>query len=435
MPSKMSPGAALEAKLLRLQPSQRPPADIFQVLLASAAVVSSPRTPLVIDRLLAASAFVDIQTPTGLTFPADHALHPRSGPEWYWFSANLRVAGDEATQLAVCFGMKRQPALPNALQDEAGWTDEETQVVYVSGTVVVKGPDGGAIFRRRPNVQWPMLGGDVGFGADPFLFRCGPDTLSGTLDVLPLAISIDDGDNMSVDLVMSTDMAPATAFFLEADGGVTPPPIPGTYYSWPQLTVDGTVTAGGISYSVTGKGWIDHQLFMQTPPPGLPNPILPPTYNPPVGFDGWAWCQFNLDNGAAFTASTFRLGPLMATAPLFNAYYLHRLGEGWRRQDLTGSLAVDGLVPLMHGMIQPTAWLYAVAPADGLGPRMTITPTPWLIDGGFETGDLAVSSEVPVSVTVGPPGALAGSGFCETVGAEPPAGYVERALAFLKARS
>ncbi|MGZ5433430.1 MAG: lipocalin-like domain-containing protein, partial [Thermoanaerobaculia bacterium] len=57
-------------------------------------------------------------------------------------------------------------------------------------------------------------------------------------------------------------MAADAAFFLQGGfrtPGVTPLPTPGIYYSWPQLSVNGSIRVGDTTYTVTGgSAWMDH---------------------------------------------------------------------------------------------------------------------------------------------------------------------------------
>lgn len=50
-----------------------------------------------------------------------------------------------------------------------------------------------------------MMDGAVEFGANPLKFRCGLDSMMGTgADVLPLRVRVDDGENMQIDLSVSS---------------------------------------------------------------------------------------------------------------------------------------------------------------------------------------------------------------------------------------
>jgi predicted secreted hydrolase len=438
MAQKMTAPEALVSSLKDLPPKFRPEKQIFQAQLAAAKRVSSAQEASVIHTLLGTSMDYGSEVPKGpLRFPRDHALHLKAGTEWYWVSCNLEVQGSKGQdRIGVLATLNRVRAVSNAVQKNAGWSDAEAQVVDSSATITVATRTDGFIVRRRPNVQWALLGGETRFDADPFFYQAGPDSMQGTQDVLPLAVRIDDGPDFQIDITLTSEVSPENAFFLQGDKGLTPPPRPGIYYSWPQLGASGTVTARGKKYKVSGTAWIDHQLMMQTP---IPRPTVPQGgWEPVEGFNGWSWCQFNLDNGDAFTVAAFQIGSLQTEPPVSYGFYVRRAGDGWEPIWVTGTVALDRFIPVLEEVLHPTAWMYKVT---GAGVDIELLPTPWYPDGSFITGNLGVEGETPVSVALveraptvvptGPGGALTGAGYCEMVGYEPPGQYVARALAFL----
>ena len=298
-------------------------------------------------------------------------------------------------------------------------------------TAVVSSEAGGAITRRMPNAQWAPVGGVVEFPQGGFVYRCGPDVMLGPENVLPLELIVDDGDNINLTLSLTSGMPPTSAFFLQGDKGVTPPPVAGIYYSWPQVSVSGSATVAGTRYDAAGVGWIDHQLLARAIPTTLPEP--------PVQINGWNWCQFNFDNGEAFTAAAFQTGAIGANKLTPYGFFIRPLLGGWQAEPIIGGLALDGFTPMLDQVFQPTAWTYAAANFPGaFAPSpldITITTAPWHPDGSFVTGDLAVPSEVPVSAAMAQRGtfgqAVTGRGYCETVGFEPRDAYMKRAIAFL----
>jgi len=440
MTGTMTPAQALSAQLAAIPSYLRPNDEAWMTMLEAAGDISSAAQAAVIYQMegLAADWGVDAP-PTSLRFPQDHRLHLGSGDEWYWLSCHLRATGPGGpARIAVLLSMERVRVLANAVQKEAGWSDEAAQVVWCAVTAVVSSPSGSTITRRNPNVQWAPLGGIVEFPGDQFVYRCGADVLTGSGDVLPLTISVDDGENISLTLTGISQLPPPTAFFLQGMGGVTPF-LPGIYYSWPQLIVSGPVTIDGVTYQTEGRGWLDHQLMMQTVPTQAPPA-------PPPGFSGWSWCQFNFDDDRAFCAAAFHNGPMSARSLVPYGYHLRRQGDHWDAEAVVGNLRMDRFVTGLHGVIQPTEWTYtatnmpmapAFSPLD-----LMITTAPWHLDCTFETGDLAVPSEVPVSAALtdraltpggAPAGrAITGEGYCESVGFEDRGRYMERAAAFLR---
>jgi predicted secreted hydrolase len=454
MADKMSPADALSAQLQSIPAYLRPSADIFDLINKAAGKISptggmaAAQQAAVIYKLSGEGAgYGDTPPPTSVHFPADHLMHLNCGNEWYWLSCHLDADGPNGpTRIAVLLDMLRYRLVSPDIQKKAGWSDVDAQLVWNAVTVVVSDAKGSKITRRNLNTQWAAAGGKVEFPSERFVYSCGPDSLiGGTANVLPLEVTVDDGSNMKLELTVTSDMPFDTAFFLQGTNGVTSGTKPGIYYSWPQLKVSGRVMVGGTSYQTKGKGWIDHQLLTSAPP--LPPPAPQP---PALPVDGWNWCEFNFDNGESYTCAAFQTGAIGTNKVVFYGFYLRPDGGKWLAEPVLGALAMDNLIPTLHQVMQPTSWTYTASNFPNLtgGPappafEITVTTAPWVLDGSFETADLAVPSEVPVSAALinqalgangSPLGeAVTGRGYCEAVGLEPIASYQRRGVAFLKA--
>ncbi|MCE2820369.1 MAG: hypothetical protein LW695_09200 [Phenylobacterium sp.] len=447
--TKMTPAEAMTAMLEALAPSQRP-FGYGQLLEAAQALTSSSATQAaLILGVLGTSQFARIATPppvgVPLSFPADHRVHLENSEEWYWISANL-TASDGVTKLGVLTTTQSTRLVPQDIQASAGWSDAESHVAYSATTVAVNDGTRSFLVRRKPNVKWRIGGDDVVFpSVDQPLYRCGDDVMTwGSDQVLPLRVQSGDGD-MSIDLTLSTDMPLESAWFLQALAGRSPPPRPGIYYSWPQLKVTGTVTLGETVYEVSGTGWIDHQLMMATPPDPIhpPPPIPPPTVDSlDRGYSGWQWCQFNFENGDAYTGATFQDGPFRTNLKSTFSGYITKVDGAWVPQVVEAEWRLDALINTLFDVLQPTEWTYQLNGAQGAGSGAaatagTIVATPLHADGSYLGDGLGVLSEVAATVILtrspegAPPTTLAGAGYCETVDAEPRAFYVKRALAIL----
>jgi predicted secreted hydrolase len=447
----MNAAQALTAQLTSLPEYLRPEKAVFDQLLVSAGKLrpdgGSPdahRAAVIYKLQGAAAGYGDDPTPAKVNFPADHRMHLKCGNEWYWVAAHFEATGPDGlpVRIAVLLDMLRFRLISTALQAEIGWTDAECQLVWNAVTVTISGLGGSRIHRRPLNVQWAKTGGVVQFPDDEgFVYRCGPDVIAGTPDVLPLNVVVDD-PSMFLNLQLTTDMPVETSFFLQGIDGVTPVPKPGVYYSWPQLKAQGAIVVDGVSYAVKdGNAWIDHQLMA---------PLIPTEATPRKSIDGWNWCEFNLANGEAFTAAAFQSDSLQVNPLTPYGFYLRRAldGRSWQATRLIGGLAMDHLIPTLPQVMQATSWTYTASnfpdQADAIPPfDITVTTAPWIADGAFETADLTVPSEVAVSVAMvnkanalinGAPLGLAvtGVGFCETVGWEPWDAYQPRAMNFLK---
>jgi hypothetical protein len=449
MPAKMTPAAALTAYLSSIPKYLQSP--LWPQLLAAAGRVRGATDAAIILKLMGPASSYGLDFPTSVQFPRDHELHLSSGTEWYWLSCNLEVEGSNGLdRIAVLSAITRNRAISPAVQQQAGWTDLECQVVDSVTTVTVATRSDSLIVRRRPNAQWPVMGGTATFGNEPFMLGCGPDSYTGFMNVLPLVVQIDDGSNMTINLEMNSDLAPENAFFLQGVGGLTPAPLPGRYYSWPQLSVKGSVAVGGKTYQVKGTGWLDHQLMMQStaepiaPPPPLPSP-------PQLGWvqvqhcGSWSWCEFNLDNGDAVTAAGFQVGTIKTELPVSYGFYVKRVPDGWQAIPVSGSMKLDRFIPMLASLSLPTDWSYELM--DYLGGGLAdigLLATPWYPDGSYLDGNIAVQLETPVNVALidrspqntnsGRGKALTGVGYCECVDYESLEGYAARALGYLSSQ-
>lgn len=235
------------------------PPELYPPLLEAAAHVESGGQAEVILALLGAGGSYGMATPSDpMKFPEDHRLHLDMGMEWYWLACNLEVDGsDGLDKIGVLLNFTRMRAVSLKVQQEAGWTDEEAQIVDCAGSVTVATRKDSLIVRRSPNTKWGAFGDKIKFGTDPFLYQVGGDYLKGSKDVLPLKVHIDDGSNMRIDLTVTSELPAEKAFFLQGKNGIMPKETLGTYYSYPQLQIKGTVSVGGVSYRVKESvGWI-----------------------------------------------------------------------------------------------------------------------------------------------------------------------------------
>lgn len=399
----------------------------------------------VISSLLGPAVSFGSDTPHGnLVFPRDHLLHLNMGTEWHWLSFNVTVEDSDGCDRISGFAtFKRVRSVSPHVQRQAGWTDVEAQIGATTATLTFATREHCEIVRRRPNVQWPALGGDVEFGE--FLFRNGPDFLKGSVNVLPLAVHIDDGSNMTVDVTMSSPLPESSAFFEQLGKYDAVGANAGFYYSWPQLTVEGSITVDARTYKVHGSGWICHQMMMLlSPKPGAPGLTSTPAYAPTASVNGWSWCQFNLENGDAFAVVAVQSGTLRHTLLVPYGWYVQRNGDEWLRTSLVGSVHLDRFVPGLEGVLIPSAWRYTATTALP-GERQVdaeVLAVPWYPDGSFSDFDLQVQGETAVDVALTDYGRinaqsgsgvlLTGSGYCESVSYEPQERYIERALAYLK---
>lgn len=449
MALKMTPAEALTQSLMRIAPGDRPADDVWAALTAAARTIASADDASLIYTLLAGGAAGWAKPPpASLQFPRDHALHLDAGPEWYWLTANLTQVGAKAGIAPERFGLvvclQRQRTLSEYVEREGGWTEADAQLVQSQAVLTIAAPHRAERIVQQYRNVWSPLGGEAAFGADPFRFQCGSDYFAGPADVLPLTLHVE-GKPLGVDLAITSELPPASAFFLQGDKGITAPPRGGFYYSWPQLRLAGTIVADGVTYAVEGSGWLDHECMSAIIPAGGLGGPPPKRWSPPFGIDGWTFCDFNLENGDALILAGFQVGVLNTRLAAPYGFYLRREGEAWTPIPLTGEIDMDQFLPLTHDVMLPIAWrcrIKAVA-AAGLPMELIVETAPIAVDGSFVGANLSVMAETPVAVTVLQPTAVPGGspqlvtrgvGYCESVGYEPPARYMARALGALPGR-
>jgi hypothetical protein len=453
------------------QPVQIPD---FATIHAAAGQLDSTPYPedfmFVIQSLLGRASSVDMDIPASTytpSFPLDHHPHASMGVEWYWLGCHMSVTDrhGNAGRISVLLVMAKTRAVGLAAQKAAGWTDQEVTLACNVVTVTVDmGPGERAIHRRSRNLQWQLKGGVVNFSVpgQDFLFQCGPDSLRGSADVMPLAVVVNDGTHMAIDLTLrhGEGLDPGTAFFLQgpptigapitAGGtGVTPLPTPGIYYSWPQLVVDGAITIDGETYTITsGSGWLDHQLMMSSlknPPATLdPNPVHPvPFLEDPRPYNGWVWQFYNLDNGQAFTGAGFIVGEMTDTPSMVYGYFLTPNGaKGWDAIFINGDITLLRPIPFRTipcdtpypspETVIPTARAYTGVQNILLGKPLSGVATPWHSDGTFSNPNWSVCAEIPADYTDMSGQYANGVGYMESVGFQSVDAYRDFALTFLK---
>lgn len=444
------------------QPLQIPDfSDLYEAAGCLDDAVDPGDTMWTINTLLGRAGSVGSVAPTAayaLSFPNDHHIHADMGLEWYWVGCHMNVMTPqgETGRISLLLSMEKLRAIGTAAQQAAGWSAFDATVVANLVTVTVDmGPGKRAIHRRRPNVQWPAAGGQADFsqpGADSLYFVCGDDSLRGSLNVLPLTVKVNDGDHMTVDIVLTQNAATnvETAFFLQGvpkigsftDGGtgLTPLPTPGIYYSWPQLQVSGSITVDGICYTiVSGTGWIDHELMMSSleNPDGAVHPV--PFVEDAIPYNGWVWQFYNLDNGQAFTGAGFVLGAMSYAPALSYGYFLTPNNGGWDAIFIQGKLDLlyPNTFPARVGTSGPMVDIpivrgYSSVENVFLGKPLSGVATPWFPDGTFNGANGAVCAEIPADYTDLSGQYANGLGYMESVGFESVAGYRQYALARLK---
>ena len=402
-----------------------------------------------------------------LKFPEDHRMHGSMGNEWYWIGCHLNVLDENnnSGMISILDTMQKNRSMGTDTQAKYNWTEEQVCVSCNIATITTKmDNEDTKYFRRSTNEQWPLKGGESSFSSvgEPFSFKVGPDSFTGSPDVLPLRLVVNDGDNMQIDITLTNSykLNLETSFFKQGSPvefgnggtGITPLPTPGIYYSWPQVNVTGTVTVGGHTYTVTsGTGWIDHQLMMTSTldAKGEPDPELfaeTPKNRP---YNGWLWQYYNLENGNSFTGAGFLQGSMPSNneIEMVYGYYLepNEQKKAWDATFIMGDLIMEDPQsfpsicnnPHTAPVTVPIKRSYSNLKSDFnlklLEHPISGQATPWHNDGSFNNPDQSLCTEFPADfVSSTPEYHPNGVGYLESVGFEKVEQYRSYALGVLK---
>ena len=172
------------------------------------------------------------------------------------------------------------------------------------------------------------------------------------------------------------------------------------YYSRTRLETSGTVSVSGVSHSVSGVSWMDHQWGEFT-----------------ISDIGWDWLSLNLDDGSDLTVSMVWEQDGHKPIAAYGTYVpadsvpLHLPGDDISL-DSTGTWTSP-----VTGAVYPMSWNLRV---DSLELDLTLTPT-------IEEAEFSLSAFIPVVYWEGSVSAVgtrdgapvAGRGFVEMVGYAP----------------
>jgi len=373
------------------------------------------------------------QPTTPISFPADHALHPAASIEWYYFTLSLPLSNGGVVSV-VCNFFRKSLAPASLAPWASGLLGRSICSTSIGVTIEMPGASG-------THYSWPVqtyFGNDpaVRFTASPFFWSLGKQSISGTANVFPLHIHLEDPGDSSQGrppVVIDVDSAATNPLFLQGVNGYvgSPGTVGYDYYSWPQQLTTGTVTIAGTPYSVSnGLTWMDHQW-------GGNNPI---TSGPAEPWTGWSWfeCQFQGNRSLTFSNTHGALpGGRDTPAQGFGTYVDDSVLPVVSELFLSNLQVTGYTTSSATGVVYPSTWTAQIIATSPIPINLQVSPVTNLKPQALWMGGLTEYAEAAGPVTAigtigGQQVSLSGVGYCESVGFEDPTAADARRIAFLQ---
>jgi len=218
-------------------------------------------------------------TPRPLVFPRDHGSHPEYRTEW-WYLTGWLDAAPQPIGVQITFFRTRTEV------DPANPSRFAAQQLIIAHAAIADPAQGSLIKDERiARAGFGIAGAselDTDVNLDRWRFRHGAD---GTYQCTVSARGF----------VLQFNATPTQPLLLQGKDGFSRkgPQLAQAsyYYSQPQLQLQATLMRNGITRTLDGRAWLDHEWS---------STLLDPDAT------GWDWVGINLDDGAALTAFQIR---------------------------------------------------------------------------------------------------------------------------------
>jgi len=324
-----------------------------------------------------ADGFAIVTPGKRFAFPADHGPHPEFRIEWWYVTANLRDAKDNA--YGAQWTLFRQAARPGAAEE--GWANQQ---LWMGHAAVTRADT------HRASETFARGGvGQAGVETTPFQAWIDAWQMRG-LD------AFDDGKVAPLELKASAaDFSYALRLdsnrplVLQGDAGYSRKSERGQasyYYSQPFFKAAGSISVDDKPIDVTGLAWMDREWSSQ-----------------PLASDqsGWDWFSLHLNSGEKLML--YRLRERNGQSNLFGNFITPD-GRSVEIAAADNSITPTGFTDIESRKV-PTAWR-VVIPAHGL--RLETIP----LNARSWMGTSFAYWEGPISFT----GSHSGAGYLELTG-------------------
>ena len=203
-------------------------------------------------------------------FPRDHASHPDSKIEWWYYTGNVATASGRRFGYQVTFfrvGVDHTPANPSK------WAVRDIFMAHLA----VSDPDG-----KRYRFDERLSRGGPGLsGAATDHYRVWNDDWSAGLDASGRHAIQARSREAAVAFTLDEGKAPALNGVRGFSQKGAQPGNASNYYSLTRMPTRGTITIDGERFEVTGESWMDHEFGTS---------FLEPEQQ------GWDWLSIQLDD-------------------------------------------------------------------------------------------------------------------------------------------
>lgn len=286
------------------------------------------------------------------SFPRDHHAHPEYRSEWWYLTGQLAAEGAGVPTHGYQFTMFRLGIAPERPPWDSDWTARDLVLGHLAITDL---RDGRHLFREVLTRPGPGRGGFPAAHADTVLaWSRGPAGTPGRWELARTRAggfrvrAADRRDGLLLDL----DLVPQRPrVFQGPDGHSVKDPASGAgslYYSYTRLGTDGRLAAGRDTLRVTGRSWLDREIF---------------TSQLASRHQGWDWLSLQLSDGRDLMV--FVLRDTTGAADVAHATVVDADGQvRWLEPD------PDVLAPERHwsspetGARYPVAWRLTLPAAD-----------------------------------------------------------------------
>ena len=203
-------------------------------------------------------------------FPRDHASHPDSKIEWWYYTGNVATASGRRFGYQVTFfrvGVDHTPANPSR------WAVRDIFMAHLA----VSDPDG-----KRYRFDERLSRGGPGLsGAATDRYRVWNDDWSAGLGADGRHVIQARSREAAVEFTLDQGKTPALNGVSGFSQKGAQPGNASNYYSLTRMPTRGTITIDGERFEVTGESWMDHEFGTS---------FLEPEQQ------GWDWLSIQLDD-------------------------------------------------------------------------------------------------------------------------------------------